>query len=83
MELTIAIFYGVPNGFYDPGQFIGTDVGMGIDKNIRNSAMLNQYGQNFFDIPPFCRPGIQFAVTISSCPALAKTKIGVWVYLSL
>src|SRR5580692_1102087 len=48
----------LPHRLDDLREFVGTDMRMGIDKDRRRSAELNQQIQDTPDIPPLCTTGI-------------------------
>ena len=46
----------------DAGQFVGADVGLGLEADFRRRTVVVEDRQDPLDIPPFARAGVEFAV---------------------
>ena len=76
MHFTATIDDCIPHIFYDPRQFVGSDMGMGVYEYGRRSAMLAEYVQYFIYVSPLFTAGIELAVRIGSRAAFSETVIG-------
>jgi len=71
---------GLAHIFDDMRKAVGTDVGMCIGEDGWTGAMLHEDLQDAVGIAAFLATRVEFAVTISSCPTLAKGVVAFGVY---
>ena len=63
----------------DAGQFICTNVGMGIGEDAGAGAMLTEDAENLLSVAALLAAGVEFAVGVCACAALAKGVVALGV----
>ncbi len=69
-------FDGLPQTADNAGEFIGANVGMGIDEDVRMGTVLDQPAEDFVDVASLVRAGVKLAVRVGAGAAFAKAVVG-------
>ncbi len=72
MHLSTTAYDGVAHILNDCREFVGADMWMGIDKDIRRCAMLAEYVEYLVDIAAFLAAGVEFAVGECTCTSFTE-----------
>ena len=76
---------GVYDGFAhardDVGQAVGADMGVDVDHDVGIGAVFHEEAQHLTDIAALGGTGVEFAVAVGSCTALAEAPVAVGVHL--
>ena len=81
MHFATALKNGITHGLDDTRQFVGTDMRMGIGKDIGRCAMLTEYIQDLLYRTTLLGAGIQLAIGIGACPTLTKAVVALAINL--
>ena len=81
MHLATTTKDGVAHILNDTRQLVCADMRMRISEDIRRGTMLTEHVEYLLDIATLLAAGVELAITIGTCPTLAKTVVALRVNL--